>query len=402
VRKESIVAFLNWLLNERKLRSTGVVSWLGSLCAAMRWNPTYKDLDLSWFRPLLSQIPPEPESEKRERKGHKYLPYGEVAEIPRLLRRDREGATHAAPRRVAAAVRDELIMSWLVILPWRQRNIRECQLGHNLFKAKLSPLDTIARPLWVRERLRANPNEEFWQFHFREKETKTGGEVRSILPRRLVALLEEYLQQYRPVLLRGKDPGTLFVSQLGRRFTDQTLTELVSTLTLRYKTRRVTPHIFRDIVAYWWSERYPQDYLTLSKLLWHRDINTTLRIYGGRFDESNGVMRMEECLDEVESRDQECRPTGVTGHVKVVNDFGSRYPVTSGSDYEAQYLEQLKISHQLAERAEQLEKQLSHQTLEPHAEQSQPNLEIQPTNFNNLRSRSILKFPTSTRKRTNR
>jgi hypothetical protein len=268
-------------------------------------------------------------------------------------------------------------MSWLVTIPWRQRNIRECQLGHNLFKAKLSPFDTIARPRWVRERLLANPDEEFWQFHFREKETKTGGDVRSILPRRLVLLLEEYLTQYRPILVRGKDPGTLFLTQLGRRFTDHTLPEVVSTLTLRYKNRRVTPHIFRDIVAYCWLERHPEHYLTLSKLLWHRDINTTIRIYGSRFDESHGVMRVEEWLDELESHDQRRHSAGLTATIVDLDgqataeesNVGNHNPVKiSTSDYKGKYEKQRRISDQLTQRIEQLEKQLRQQRFEPQPE----------------------------------
>jgi hypothetical protein len=36
----------------------------------------------------------------------------------------------------------------------------------------------------------------------------------------------------------------------------------------------------------------------LSKLLWHRNINTTLKEYGSRFNESNGVAAMEAWLEQ--------------------------------------------------------------------------------------------------------
>jgi hypothetical protein len=49
-----------------------------------------------------------------------------------------------------------------------------------------------------------------------------------------------------------------------------------------------------DIVAYEWLRTHPEDFLTVSKLLWHRNLNTTLRIYGSRFDESTGVARMDD------------------------------------------------------------------------------------------------------------
>ncbi len=116
-------------------------------------------------------------------------------------------------------------------------------------------------------------------------------------------LLEEYLSQHRPHLINNSEPGTLFMNRDGARLTDGRVTALVSNLTLRYASRRVTPHIFRDIFAYWWLARHPEDYLTISKKLWHRNIQTTLRIYGCRFDEAQADCRVE---DWVESGGDSC------------------------------------------------------------------------------------------------
>jgi integrase len=54
--------------------------------------------------------------------------------------------------------------------------------------------------------------------------------------------------------------------------------------------------MFRDIYAYMWLEKFPEDYLTVSKLLWHKNINTTINIYGRRFNESAALCRMESML----------------------------------------------------------------------------------------------------------
>jgi len=74
--------------------------------------------------------------------------------------------------------------------------------------------------------------------------------------------------------------------------------QTVSDLTLRYGGRRVTPHLFRDIVAYAWLKAHPKDFLTLSKMLWHKSIATTIKYYGGRFNYSTAVLAMEEWLVE--------------------------------------------------------------------------------------------------------
>ena len=63
----------------------------------------------------------------------------------------------------------------------------------------------------------------------------------------------------------------------------------------------MTPHLFRDIFAYAWLKEHPQDYLTLSKILWHKNINITIDTYGGRFNESSGVCATEAWLEEREA-----------------------------------------------------------------------------------------------------
>jgi hypothetical protein len=176
---------------------------------------------------------------------------------------------------------------------WRQLNIRKCRLGSNLFKDTISPFASMVVPRWVKEKIKINPREKFWQYHFREKETKTAHEVRSVLPRRLVPLLEEFLEQHRPILLQGPDPGTLFMNKKNGPLTAGEVGSLVGELTLKYGKKRVTPHRFRDAFAYWWLDQHPEDYLTVSKKLWHRNIQTTIRNYGCKFDEAQADCRVE-------------------------------------------------------------------------------------------------------------
>jgi integrase len=297
VTEQSVTAYINWALSERRIKGSGITATLGCLAAAVRWNPKYKAQDFAWFRPLISQIQPDLESTKLRRKLSKYVPYEDLAKIPELIAAKRDEAAKLGSRQVALLVHDQLLLSWFLNLVWRQRNVRECRIGHNLFKAEIPLIANMAVPAWARERIQANPHELFWQFHFSEDETKTGHEVRAILPRRLIPLLEEYLEHHRPVLLADRICTNLFLNREGTRLTMNQVTDLISTLTLRYAHRRVTPHLFRDIFAYRWLEDHPEGYLTLSKMLWHRDIKTTLRIYGSRFDESHGLCRVEEWLD---------------------------------------------------------------------------------------------------------
>lgn len=144
--------------------------------------------------------------------------------------------------------------------------------------------------------MQENPQQRFWQFHFRPNETKTGKEVRGVLPRRLDPMLNEYLGEHRPRLVATHDPGTLFLNRDGGALERQNTTDYIAELVLRHTGRRMTPHLFRDSFAYAWLEAHPDDYLSLSKILWHESVKYTLGVYGRNYDASNGARRIDEWL----------------------------------------------------------------------------------------------------------
>ena len=263
------------MLNDRKLRGESAIQNLVSLYATLKQHPTYKAHDVSWFKDVPSGIQLSAESELRARKEAKSLPYEALVDIAEELHKQRAEAAKMGPRKLAVLVHNELLLRFLLVMVWRQLNIRKCRLGSNLFKDTISPFASMVVPRWVKERIKINPREKFWQYHFREKETKTAHEVRSVLPRRLVPLLEEFLEHHRPILLQGPDPGTLFMNKKNGPLTAGEVGSLVGELTLKYGKKRVTPHRFRDAFAYWWLDQHPEDYLTVSKKLWHRNIQTT-------------------------------------------------------------------------------------------------------------------------------
>jgi integrase len=297
VNSDRLTSWVEWRINHRKNLTGSVKGDIGMLYSAMRYYPAFAGHNFTWFSELLPQISETPRSGIDERKLSKYVDYDDLWTIPSMIQEERRKLDGEARKKQALLVRDQLLILWLLILPWRQRNIRECGLGKNLLKAELPPMGGIEIPKWVKAEFRANPRATFWQFHFREWETKNGEQVRAALPRQLIPLLEEYLNHHRPFLLNGSDPGNLFVTRVGNHFTSDAIEYAVQDITVRYLQKRVTPHPVRDIFAYKWLQENPRDYLTLSKHLWHKDIKTTLRIYGARFDTSVAACAVEEWLD---------------------------------------------------------------------------------------------------------
>ncbi len=301
ITSKRVAAWVRWRLETRGILNKTAAGDVAMLRNAIRYFPPFKELfnshKFDWLSELMKEIPPDPKTGVDDRKRPKLLAYGDVADIPRKILETREKVPEGEYRRRAILTRDALLISWLVTLPWRQRNIRECLLGHNLFKRGLGPMSGIAIPKRVKERLVAGSSETYWQFDFREDETKNGERARGIVPCQLISLLEEYLEHYRPRLLNGSDPSTLFVSAQGKRLDSAAVQILVGDLTYRYGGKRVTPHLFRDIFAYQWLSERPTDYLTLSKHLWHRDVSTTLNRYGSQFDMSQAACEVEAWLE---------------------------------------------------------------------------------------------------------
>jgi len=305
VQRQYAGSFADWSINTREVKGKSLQGFFRILSAALHQHPSYESSDYGWLKPFIDGLPTESKSEVRKRKATMYLEYKVLALIPGLIRASRAKAEKKGPRHVSRVVQNELLFRWLITLPWRQRNIREmriCGPKPNLYKRKIDPFSEIDKPKWVQEEERNNPTAEFWQFHFDVEETKTGIEVSALLPRQLIGPLEEYLRDYRKHLLHGSDPMTLFINQAGTPLTLKQMGEIISTLTLRYGNRRVTPHLFRDIIAFTWLKEHPADNLTLSKMFWHKNINMVIELYGGRFNESSGVCAMESWLDEREAK----------------------------------------------------------------------------------------------------
>ncbi|HKO17905.1 MAG TPA: phage integrase SAM-like domain-containing protein [Acidobacteriaceae bacterium] len=299
INEQMVGRFIGWCLEVRHMKGRSIVTRLGQVAAALGQNPKYSNVASPWMPALIRSIPEDSEEDVIRRKQEKFLPYATLRNIPLMIRDDRPAGSKANPRTIALSVRDELLFRWILTLPWRQRNLRELRIAgeaSNLRKAIVALNSSISKPDWLLEAEKTNPNIEVWQFRFNKKQTKTHYDVECVVPLSLVPLLEDYLANHRPHLLRGGDPGTLFINDRGGAFRPESLTALISTLTLRYGGKIVTPHLFRDIFAFMWLELNPQDYLTLSKLLWHRNINTTIRIYGRKFNESAALCRMERVL----------------------------------------------------------------------------------------------------------
>jgi hypothetical protein len=97
--------------------------------AVLSHHSRYKDFDTTWLKELTEAIPIESETERREKQSAKQVRYERVEAIPEKIHAERRRAAQSGPKDLAIGIRNQLLMLWLTVLPWRQRNLRECRVS---------------------------------------------------------------------------------------------------------------------------------------------------------------------------------------------------------------------------------------------------------------------------------
>lgn len=162
----------------------------------------------------------------------------------------------------AIAYRDGLVIAVLALIPLRRRNLADLVIDRTLIRQGSE-----------------------WLIAFGEDETKTHTAFEIGLPEILREPLEDYLQNYRPVLAaregRWTRPleGALWVSKDGSPMTQIALYDRVRARTKDAFGVAINPHLFRDAAATTMAIADPEHVRLAAPLLGHRTFATTERYY---------------------------------------------------------------------------------------------------------------------------
>ena len=130
-----------------------------------------------------------------------------------------------------------LMLKLLVRIPLRQRNLRELEIGRNLYQDQATG---------------------HWHLHFRGSELKVGtrngrtNEYHVDLTAHhptFIPPLEEFLTTYRPLFPRPTTSPLLFVTQYGNPFSQRALRHELSSVVARHTGQRFYPQMIRTIWA---------------------------------------------------------------------------------------------------------------------------------------------------------
>jgi integrase len=187
--------------------------------------------------------------------------WSEVVSLPNLLMQQARLAKDHAPRKAAIAAQLAAAIAILTFAPVRLGNLIKIELGQNLIKP-------------------GGPNTRYWLV-FPNYDVKNRVDLNFKFDQPLTDLLDEYIHEFRPTLLRGANTGWLFPGEAGQPKHKLLFSKQITVRVQKATGVRITVHQFRHAAAAIYLKHHPGDYETVRRLLGHRDIQTTTRFYCG-------------------------------------------------------------------------------------------------------------------------
>ena len=185
----------------------------------------------------------------------------EVVSLPKVLMQRARLAKDHAPIKAAVSAQLAVAIAIETFAPVRLRNLIHIELDKNLIKP--GGLNT---PYWL---------------VFPNYDVKNRVDLNFRLDQPLTDLIDEYIHEFRPTLLRRANSLWLFPGENGKSkhsllFSKQITDRIQKTIGLR-----LTVHQFRHAAAAIYLKHRPGDYETVRRLLGHKNIQTTIKFYCG-------------------------------------------------------------------------------------------------------------------------
>jgi hypothetical protein len=301
-----ICGFIDWLQEDDRCRSASVIQKLSGIHFLTRTYPKLKLADdgYRWFRTKLDTLRKEKNGYVQTRKLDGIPDYESVAEIAPKLLALRDRTNQLSELEVAWLIHDALIFTISLLTGYRSRNIREAGIHPreqlNIFETEITSelLSQIKLPAWAKQRRDQDSRTKFLVCHWVESQTKGDHEVWELFPHEAIPLFRQYVDEHRPILLRGSDPNSssLFFARNGMPLTQKSLLNLVTSISVRHTGKRLTVKLFRDLVAAHMLAN-GANLEEAATRLWQLDpYTTTARHYVAGYNTSDAMIVLEDEL----------------------------------------------------------------------------------------------------------
>jgi hypothetical protein len=190
-----------------------------------------------------------------------------------------------APVRAAVTAQLAVAIATLAVAPVRLANLTGIKIGFNLIKPD-------------------GPDSNYWLV-FPDYDVKNRTKLEYPLPEYLTRLIDEYIHDFRPTLLRGRNEDWLFPGQRKGAKGKISFSGQITARIYKATGLRMTVHQFRHAAGALILQRRPGEYELVRLLLGHRNVQTTINAYIGlesiQASEIFSQIVIEHMADELEA-----------------------------------------------------------------------------------------------------
>jgi integrase len=166
-----------------------------------------------------------------------------------------------APVRAAVIAQKAVAIAILAVAPVRLANLTSIRLGTNLTKPD-------------------GRHSNYW-LHFNPEDTKNNVRLQFVFKEYLTELIDEYLQDFWPTLLRGRNEDYLFPGMREGAKGKVSFSVQISRHIYNAAGLEMTVHQFRHAAGAIILKNRPGEFELVRQILGHRSIATTMKCYVG-------------------------------------------------------------------------------------------------------------------------
>jgi hypothetical protein len=211
--------------------------------------------------------------------------WGRVVKLPLAMMTTARSQQANRPIRAAVTAQLAVAIAILTFAPIRLANLTAIKFGFNLIKP-------------------GGTNSNYWLV-FPNYDVKNRVKLEYPLEHHITRLIDEYVHDFRPALLRGRNEDWLFPGQCGGAKGKVSFSGQITKRIYEATGLRMTVHQFRHAAGAIILKRRPGEYELVRRLLGHRNVQTTINAYVGleniQASEIFAEMVMEHMEDELEA-----------------------------------------------------------------------------------------------------
>jgi integrase len=185
--------------------------------------------------------------------------WSRVADLPEQLMQQARLKRRHAPVRAAVLAQIAVAVAILSVAPVRLGNLASIRLGKNLIKP-------------------GGPYSIYW-LTFRKYDVKNQTALQFKLDEMVTGIIDEYVHDFRPALMRGSNADWLFPGEPGEHKEKISFSTQIVERVQKSTGLRITVHQFRHAAGALILKHRPGEYELVRRTLGHKSIQTTINFY---------------------------------------------------------------------------------------------------------------------------